>query len=70
MAENHDSTLPAVSRRQALVLGAGSLAASSFAAPSAAVADTSDVEALGIKSAETVQLGQSGLLTIADSHKC
>ena len=50
-----------MSRRQALLLGAGSLAASTFASPLSATADTPAVAAAGIKSVETVQLGQSGL---------
>ena len=56
-----EETAQTFSRRQALLLGAGSLAASTFASPLTAIADTPDVAALGIKSAETVQLGQSGM---------
>ena len=51
----------ALSRRTALLLGAGSLAASTFASPLSAIADTPEVSAVGIKPAETVQLGQSGV---------
>ena len=58
----------AVSRRQALLLGAGTLAASNFALPSTTLADQSSVIAQGIKPAETVELGQSGLLWCSKLH--
>ena len=60
-AKPQEARAQALSRRQALLLGAGSLAASTFASPLSATADTPAVAAVGIKSAETVQLGQSGL---------
>ncbi len=43
-----------------MLLGAGTLAASNFATPDTVQAETEAVSASGIKSAETVQLGQSG----------
>lgn len=61
MAKPQEARAQALSRRQALLLGAGSLAASTFASPLHATADAPAVTAVGIKSAETVQLGQSGL---------
>lgn len=60
-AQLHSTDSQTLSRRQALLLGAGTLAASSFSTPDVALAGSSDVAAVGIKSAETVQLGQSGL---------
>ncbi|KAL3146920.1 hypothetical protein ABBQ38_014891 [Trebouxia sp. C0009 RCD-2024] len=60
-SEPQETSAQLFSRRQALLLGAGSLAASNTASPSSATAETSEVAAVGIKSTETVQLGQSGL---------
>ncbi len=59
-AEAHSSDSQSLSRRQALLLGAGTLAASNCATPDTAQAETEAVTASGIKSTETVQLGQSG----------
>ena len=59
-AEAHSADSQSLSRRQALLLGAGTLAASNFATPDTVQAETEAVSASGIKSAETVQLGQSG----------
>ena len=60
-SEPQETSAKLLSRRQALLLGAGSLAASNIASPSSAIAETPEVAAVGIKSAETVQLGQSGM---------
>ena len=59
-AEAHSADSQSLSRRQALLLGAGTLAASNFATPDSVQAETEAVTASGIKSAETVQLGHSG----------
>ncbi len=59
-SQSNSEDSQALSRRQALLLGAGTLAASSFTAPGNTLAESPEVTAVGIKSAETVQLGQSG----------
>jgi hypothetical protein len=63
-AKAYSADSQSLSRRQALLLGAGTLAASNFATPDTVQAETEAVTASG-KSAETVQLGQSGLVVAA-----
>ncbi len=48
-----------------MLLGAGTLAAANFATSDTVQAETEAVKASGIKSAETVQLGQSGSVIAA-----
>ena len=59
-AEIDSANSQSLSRRQALLLGAGTLAAANFATTDTVQAETEAVTASGITSAETVQLGQSG----------